>query len=234
MPTIISIDTSSDTASVAVLHHGNVRTVSHDGFSTHSLSVLPMLESLLDAEKLTVQDCDAIAFGCGPGSFTGLRTACGIVQGMAFGLGLPVIPITTLEAMAESCRQKTGSLHVVPLLDARMHEIYWAEYVYENNRWQTVIEPQLSPIPDIRPKKEGGVFCGNGLTAYPEELKGLLSESKQVPGIFPDAASIATLAAIRFSEGKTVPVEQVQLLYLRNKVALKTAERMALKEKEHA
>lgn len=234
MPTIISIDTSSDIASVAVLHNGNLRADSREGFSSHSLSVLPMLQSLLEAEKLTVQDCDALAFGCGPGSFTGLRTACGIVQGMAFGLDLPVIPVTTLEAMAESCRQKTGSQHVVPLLDARMHEIYWAEYAYENGTWRAIIEPQLSPIADIHLKEEGGVFCGNGLKAYPDELKDIVSGSSQFPGIFPDAASIATLAASRFRQGKTVPVEQVQLLYLRNKVALKTAERMALKEKAHA
>ena len=98
MPTIISIDTSSDIASVAVLHQGNIRADSREGFSSHSLSVLPMLQSLLEAEKLTMQDCDAVAFGCGPGSFTGLRTACGVVQGMAFGLDLPVIPILLISA----------------------------------------------------------------------------------------------------------------------------------------
>lgn len=234
MPTIISIDTSSDIASVAVLHNGNIRTASHEGFSTHSMSVLPMLASLLEVEKLTLQDCDAIAFGCGPGSFTGLRTACGVVQGIAFGLRLPVIPITTLEAMAESCRQKAGSTHILPLLDARMHEIYWAEYVYENDGWQTVVEPQLSAISDIHPKKDGSIFCGNGLTAYPEDLKNIVAGSKQMPDIFPDAASIASLAAVRFSQGDIIPVEQVQPLYLRNKVALKTVERLALKEQNHA
>ncbi len=231
MPTIISIDTSSDIASVAVLHKDNIRTLSREGFSAHSLAVLPMLESLLKTEKLTMQDCDAIAFGSGPGSFTGLRTACGIVQGMAFGLGLPVIPVTTLEAMAETCRQKTGSLHVLPLLDARMHEIYWAEYVYRNGEWQIVTEPKLSSIPKIQPKGSDVVFCGNGLVVYPDELKTIIAGHEQFPAIFPDAGSIAILASVRFKQGKTVPFENAQPLYLRNKVALKTTERMALKEK---
>ncbi len=233
MPTIISLDTSSDIASVALLHQGRIHTVSHEGFSTHSMTVLPMLQSLLEAEKLVLADCDAIAFGCGPGSFTGLRTACGVVQGMAFGLDMPVIPITTLEAMAESCRRKTGSAHVLPLLDARMHEVYWAEYAYQDDNWQTVTEPQLSPVSAITPKNPTVTYCGNGLTAYPDDLGSLIANARQVPDIFPDAESIAVLAAALFKQGRTVPVEKVQPLYLRNKVALKTAERLALKEHGH-
>ncbi|MBR7069534.1 MAG: tRNA (adenosine(37)-N6)-threonylcarbamoyltransferase complex dimerization subunit type 1 TsaB [Oxalobacter sp.] len=234
MPTIISIDTSSDTASVALLHRGQLHSALHEGFSTHSMTVLPMLQSLLEAEGLALADCDAIAFGCGPGSFTGLRTACGIVQGMAFGLDLPVIPVTTLEAMAESCRRKTGAGHVLPLLDARMHEVYWAEYAYQDGKWQAVTEPQLSAVSEIHPKHADVTFCGNGLTAYPDGLETVVGDSPQVPDVFPDAESVAVLAEGLFKQGKTVPVEKVEPLYLRNKVALKTVERMALKEKEHA
>ena len=228
MPNIISIETSSDIASVALLHGGKVHTDSRDGFSTHSMTVLPMLQSLLTAEGLTLKDCDAIAFGCGPGSFTGLRTACGIVQGIAFSSGLPVIPVTTLEAMAESCRCQTGATEVLPVLDARMHEVYWGQYHYENGTWQAVTEPQLSAVSDIHPKGDV-TFCGNALTAYAEDFAPVVTGFKQEPGIFPEAASIAILAETRFKAGNTVPVEAVQPLYLRNKVALKTAERMALR-----
>ena len=98
--TIIAIDTSSDVASVALLRGEKLRSLSSEGFSTHSLSSLPMLQQLLKEEEIEIKDVDAIAFGCGPGSFTGLRTACGIAQGLSFGASIPVVAVVTLEAMA--------------------------------------------------------------------------------------------------------------------------------------
>ena len=100
MLTIIALDTSSDVASVALLRGEKLQTLSSEGFSTQSLSTLPMLQQLMTDAGIGIRDVDAIAFGCGPGSFTGLRTACGIAQGLSFGASLPVIPVVTLEAMA--------------------------------------------------------------------------------------------------------------------------------------
>lgn len=230
MLTIIAIDTSSDVASVALLHGEKLRSLSSEGFSTHSLSTLPMLQQLLKEEGIEIKDVDAITFGCGPGSFTGLRTACGIAQGLSFGASVPVIPVVTLEAMAEACRRKYGADKVLALLDARMHEVYWGEYRYENGRWTTVVEPSLSAAADVVPIGNP-VFCGNGLTAYADDLKTVDGESSQYPDIIPHAEAIAVLGKERFLHGETIRAADIEPLYLRNKVALKTAERLALKEK---
>lgn len=230
MLTIIALDTSSDVASVALLRGEKLQTLSSEGFSTHSLSTLPMLQQLMTDAGIGIRDVDAIAFGCGPGSFTGLRTACGIAQGLSFGASLPVIPVVTLEAMAESCRRKYGTDNVVALLDARMHEVYWAQYRYENGRWNTVVKPSLSAAADVSP--EGNpAFCGNGLTAYGEGLELVVQENPQYPDIIPHAEAIAILGKERFACGETIGSADIQPLYLRNKVALKTSERLALKEK---
>ena len=94
-------------------------------------SVLPMIQELLAEAGITLKDCDAIAFGAGPGSFTGVRTACGISQGLAFGANLPVVPVVTLDAMALACRQQHGAERVLTVLDARMDEVYWAQYEFD-------------------------------------------------------------------------------------------------------
>lgn len=230
MLTIIAIDTSSDVASVALLRGEKLCALSSEGFSTHSLSTLPMLQQLMKDEGIDIKDVDAIAFGCGPGSFTGLRTACGIAQGLSFGASIPVIPVVTLEAMAESCRQKYGTENVLALLDARMQEVYWAQYRYENGRWQTLVEPSLNAAADIVPQGTP-VFCGNGLTAYAKELKAIVKDGQQYPDIIPHAEMMALLGGERFAQGETIRSADIEPLYLRNKVALKTAERMAMKEK---
>lgn len=230
MSTIIAIDTSSDIASVALMRGETVRSASSEGFSTHSLTALPMLQELLKKEGLAISDCDAVAFGCGPGSFTGIRTACGIVQGLSFGMAMPVVPVVTLEAMAETCRFQTGANDVLALLDARMHEVYWAQYRHENGKWTTVTGPRLTAASGVAP--EGNpVFCGNGLAAYAGELEAVAGKTRQYPAIYPHAEAVARLAKARFARGETISASQIQPLYLRNKVALKTAERLALKEK---
>ncbi len=230
MSIFIAFDTSSDIASVALMRDGVIRLASSQGFATHSRTVLPMLESLLNEEGITVADCDAIAFGCGPGSFTGLRTACGIAQGLSFATSVPVVPVVTLEAMAESCRLQTGETDVLALLDARMHEVYWGEYRYENGGWQVLKGPCLSSASDVTPQGQPA-FCGNGLTAYTDELAAVVSSSRQYPAVMPDAEAVVRLGALRFKRGEAVTAADVEPVYLRNKVALKTAERLALKEK---
>ena len=230
MSTIIAIDTSSDIASVALMCGETIHSASSEGFSNHSLTVLPMLQELLKKEGLTVAGCDAIAFGCGPGSFTGLRTACGITQGLSFATSLPVIPIVTLEAMAQTCHEQTGATDILCLLDARMHEVYWAQYRLENGQWKAVTVPSLTAASGITPEGKP-VFCGNGLSAYTGELIPIAGELPQYPDIYPHAEAIARLGKTRLGRGETASAREIQPLYLRNKVALKTAERLALKEK---
>lgn len=225
MPTILAIETSSELASAALMHRDQLFTREAAGVHTHSQTILPMVQSLLAQAGLTPAQCDAIAFGAGPGSFTGVRTACGIAQGLAFGLDLPVLPIVTLQAMAQSCHETTGACDVLCVLDARMGEVYWAQYRFADG-WQTVIEPTLSAPAGVQP--QGGVrACGNGLAAYASGFEGQTFLSEVLTDCMPHAAQVARLARTAFALGLGVAARDAQPIYLRNKVALTTDERLA-------
>jgi len=231
MSTILAIETSSELASCALLAGDQVLARSSAGVRTHSQSVLPMVQELLREAGIALKDCDAIAFGAGPGSFTGVRTACGVAQGLAFGAGLPVLPLVTLAAMAESCRVRTGSTQVLAVLDARMGEVYWAQYRYDAARgaWSEVSAPALSAPQDLAPvPAEGLAACGNGFSAYPEAFAGKDFASGALDDILPHARELAVLGASALAAGQALPAAQAQPLYLRNKVAYTSAERQAI------
>ena len=223
MSTILAIDTSAELASTALLLGGRVIARESSGVHTHSQSILPLVQSVLKEGGIALSQCDAIAFGCGPGSFTGLRTACGIAQGLAFGANLPVVPIVTLLAMAEACRQSSEATDVLAVLDARMGEVYWAQYRYADG-WQVVIEPTLSAAAAVTPVGKV-TACGNGLSAYASvfEAAGLMTGA--LPHIAPHAIQMAQLACDAVAKKHVLPACEAQPLYLRNKVALTTAER---------
>lgn len=224
LPTLAAIDTSTELASVAVLHLGELFTQQSSGAATHSATVLPMLQRALGDAGIDLADCDAFAYGCGPGSFTGVRTACGLVQGLAFGAQRKVVPIVTLLAMAEASRMAGAGDELIAVMDARMGEVYWARYRYDGE-WRTITEPTLSRAEQVALAAEVSV-CGNGVMAYPEAFAALPDEQRY-PEILPHAASIARLALIALANGEGVDARDAQPLYLRNKVALTTAERLA-------
>lgn len=231
MPTILAIETSSELASCALLRGATVLSRVSSGVRTHSQSVLPMIQELLAEAGIALRDCDAIAFGSGPGSFTGVRTACGVAQGLAFGAGLPVVPVVTLDAMALACHQQHGAQDVLTVLDARMGEVYWAQYRFGADAGpQTVLVPVLSAPADVQPQGSPQA-CGNGLSAYAEiyattPLAGLMAQGHAA--IMPHAEQIARLAALAFAAGQTVVAADAQPLYLRNKIAYTQAERAAM------
>jgi tRNA threonylcarbamoyladenosine biosynthesis protein TsaB len=174
----------------------------------HSELALPMLESLLGKNKL-----DAVAFGAGPGAFTGLRIACGLAQGLAFGRGLPVVGVSTLEALA----QESGAPRVVACIDARMREVYYAALEKRAGRWHEVIAPQcVAPAAAPKPPGEDWLGAGNGFEIY-AELKGRVSIVK--PAIHPTAVAVAQLAAPKLAAGEGVDAAQAAPVYLRDKVA---------------
>ncbi|MDY7578649.1 tRNA (adenosine(37)-N6)-threonylcarbamoyltransferase complex dimerization subunit type 1 TsaB [Herbaspirillum sp. RTI4] len=229
MPVILSIETSADLASAALLRDGHLASLQTAGVHTHSDTILPMVQTLLAQAGVKLADCAAIAFGVGPGSFTGVRTACGIVQGLAFGADLPVVPVVTLLAMAQACHERCGAEEVVAVMDARMGEVYWAQYRYQpqEQRWEAVIEPVLSSPALVVPVGVP-VACGNGLAAYAGLFAGMASiAAAGHPDIMPHAEQIARLGAIEVAQGRSVALDLAQPFYLRNKVALTTAERMA-------
>ena len=225
MPTILAIETSSELASAALLCGDQVLTREAPGVQTHSQTILPMVQSLLAEACITLAQCDAIAFGAGPGSFTGVRTACGIVQGLAFGADLPVLPIVTLKAMAQACHAATGASDVLCMLDARMGEVYWAQYRLAGE-WETVTEPALSAPAGGVPQGPVTV-CGNGLPAYASLFDAPAFAHDAMPDCMPHAAQVAQLARIDLRLGLAVAARDAQPIYLRNKVALTTSERLA-------
>jgi tRNA threonylcarbamoyladenosine biosynthesis protein TsaB len=237
MPIILAIETSSELASCALLNSADgadtpgltrVLTREASGVRTHSQSVLPMVQALLRDAGIALADCDAIAFGAGPGSFTGVRTACGVAQGLAFGARKPVLPLVTLEAMAEACRARTGATDVLAVLDARMGEVYWAQYRW-TGAWQVVREPALCAPGDVAPETvEGLAACGNGFAAYPEAFANAPFAAGAHGDILPHAREFAVLGVAALAAGRAVPADEAQPLYLRNKVAYTSAERQAI------
>ncbi|MGJ7915426.1 tRNA (adenosine(37)-N6)-threonylcarbamoyltransferase complex dimerization subunit type 1 TsaB [Massilia sp. LXY-6] len=237
MPTILAIETSSELASCALFNSAGATSAASstifaresEGVRTHSQSVLPMVQELLREAGIRLADCDAIAFGAGPGSFTGVRTACGVAQGLAFGAGLPVLPMVTLEAMAEACRARTGATEVLAVLDARMGEVYWAQYRYAAGSWLEVSAPALCAPQDVAPLPADGLAaCGNGFAAYPDAFAGKDFATNVLGDVLPHARELALLGAVALAAGLAVPADQAQPIYLRNKVAYTSAERQAI------
>ncbi len=225
MPIILAIETSAELASAALLHGERLFSREASGVMNHSQTILPMVQALLAEAGLTLNQCSAIGFGIGPGSFTGVRTACGIAQGLAFGADLPVVPVITLQAMAEACREQSGAANVLAVMDARMGEVYWAQYRYRDG-WQEIIGPTLSAPGDVLP--EGRVqACGNGFSAYADAFAAAPFASSALAHMVPHAAQVARLASRTFAQGGACPAADAQPLYLRNNVALTIVERLA-------
>ncbi len=186
--------------------------------------LIPMVDALLNEAGLRLSDMDGIAFGAGPGSFTGVRIACSAAQGLALGAGKPVVGVCTLQALAEA----SGHDKVIAVLDARMAEVYHAIYEIRNGEWATVCEPSLC-LPLQAPAVEGSHWygAGSGFIAHGGQLNAryggnLAGVDEQA---VPQAAAIARLAAPMFVSGLGVDAANAMPLYLRNKVALKTSER---------
>ena len=189
----------------------------------HSELIVPMIEDLLRAAQMELAQLDGIAFGAGPGSFTGLRIACGVAQGLAFGTGLPVLPIGTLAALA----LESGASRVMTCLDARMGEIYHAVYRREQQQWIEVSPPGVGPVATAPLLEGGGWFgSGNGFAVYGDALASRYGAQLEgvAPGLYPHARSIARLAMPVLSAGGGLPAEQATPLYVRNRVALKMHE----------
>jgi tRNA threonylcarbamoyladenosine biosynthesis protein TsaB len=220
---ILAFDTSTEYCSIALLLDNELLSREVLAGQRHSELILPMLQRALEETGMTLAQMDGIAFGAGPGSFTGLRIACGVAQGLAFGANLPVMGICTLEALA----QEAGNGNVIAALDARMGEIYHAAYTKVDG-WQSVSEPALC-LPQHAPLLPGGdwIGCGSGFSVYEEALRTRYNGcvSHIVSGLRPHARAIAQLAVPRFEKGSGLDPAAAAPLYIRNKVALKEKER---------
>ncbi|MDD2699974.1 MAG: tRNA (adenosine(37)-N6)-threonylcarbamoyltransferase complex dimerization subunit type 1 TsaB [Sideroxydans sp.] len=222
---ILAIETSTEYCSVALWQDGVLSERSEKVGQKHSEVLMAMVDDVLKAAGTTIRQVEGIAFGKGPGSFTGVRIACGVAQGLAFGVDVNVVGVCTLHALAEAA----GRDKVIAALDARMGEIYLAAYQKEGGVWRTVIEPCLCK-PDAASALAGaGWFgCGSGFAVsevlqqrYAAQLDGMDAQA------VPQAAAVARLAAVEFEQGNALDAALALPLYLRDKVALTTRERAA-------
>jgi tRNA threonylcarbamoyladenosine biosynthesis protein TsaB len=214
---LLALETATHRLSVALWLDGRVverAAVLPNGSSEW---LLPNVHALLAEAGVTLRQLDGIAFGAGPGSFTGLRLAAGCAQGLAYGLDLPVLGIGTLAALA----QAAGETRVFACLDARMNEVYVAAY---DNGVEVSAPIVCPPAQVVAPDGEGWVGCGDGFASYPT----LLPEFVRVRAdLRPTADAVARLAAVRFARGEGVTAAEALPLYVRDKVALTTSERLA-------
>lgn len=226
MAAILALDTSTEACSCALNIDGTI--VEQYAFipRQHAASLLPMVRDLLHQGGLTLKGLDAVAFGRGPGSFTGLRIAAGVTQGIAFAADLPVIPVSTLAAMALDVHRKHGATHILSCLDARIDEVYWAQCRVADGAVELVPQEYLCKPEAMAMAASDGdagwqrmTAAGSGL-AYVDRFGQELRESiaARYPDILPRASSIAELAARQYAAGATIPAEQAAPLYLRDKV----------------
>lgn len=227
---ILALDTSTEWCSVAVGDGASWHARDEHAGQSHSERLLPMVAGALADAGWALTDLDGIAFGAGPGSFTGLRIGCGVAQGLAFGGDVPVVPVPTLVALAQEALHAHAWRHVVACLDARMREVYVASYARDGEEWAEATSPAvLSPtdVPDALASREGVWFgAGNGFRAY-ATLGSALRLAATDAGIRPAARAIAELALPRLARGEAVAAADALPLYVRHRVALTTAEQRA-------
>lgn len=221
---LVALETSTEYCSLAILRGGQSFESRFHAGQRHSELALPALRGLLQQAELDLQDIDGVAYGSGPGSFTGLRIACGIAQGLALARNLPTAGIGTLLALAEEC----GADKVIACLDARMGEVYHAVYCRSGGIWSEMHAPALYK-PEGVPRVEGRdwVGCGSGFRAHGAALAHCYAGavSRTEPGAVPNAAAMLRLARPVFAAGQGVDAAAALPLYVRDKVALKASER---------
>lgn len=225
---LLAFDTSTDVISIAVQHGDAVLLHQGPGGPQASASLIPAVRSLLAQAGLSFDTLDALVFSRGPGSFTGLRTACAVAQGLAFGArggqGIPVLPVDTLLAVAEEARAEHGCTQVVAVLDARMDEVYHAqcEWLAAEGRWRTDADFGLGAPETVQPPP-GWTVAGNARAPYGERL----APAAPHVAALPTAGALLRLAPALLAAGGAVSASDALPRYIRDKVAKTTAERAA-------
>ncbi|WP_034933254.1 tRNA (adenosine(37)-N6)-threonylcarbamoyltransferase complex dimerization subunit type 1 TsaB [Erwinia mallotivora] len=226
-PQILAIDTATEACSVALLMNDQIKAQFELCAREHTQRILPMVQQILTEGQTTLARLDALAFGRGPGSFTGVRIAIGIAQGLALGAGLPMVGVSTLKTMAQRAWRLHGATRVLAATDARMGEVYWAEYQRdEQGNWQgeeteAVLKPEAATQRMLQLTGEW-MQVGTGWDAYPSLVAishGLHLQGSDV--FLPSAEDMLPLARAALAAGNTVAPEDAEPTYLRNEVTWK-------------
>jgi tRNA threonylcarbamoyladenosine biosynthesis protein TsaB len=222
--TLLAIETSTPACSAALSVDGEVIERYALAPRQHATLMLPMIESLLLEAGLTVRQLDAIAFGRGPGSFTGVRIAASMVQGIAFAADLPVVPVSTLAALALGGMRESSLPRMMAAMDARKSEIYWGCYTQTGGNVIALQGSECVCTPDAVPEcaQQDWVGVGSGWSAYGEPLMQCLGERvvRLLPDLEPRAADVARLAIHEFNQGVSLSADEAVPVYLRNNVAV--------------
>lgn len=225
---LLAIDTATDACSAALYLDGAVLERFELAPREHTRLIMPMLDELMAEAGLAVTQLDALAFGRGPGSFTGVRIATGVIQGIAFAADLPVVPVSTLAAMAQQCFTDTAHYWAFAAMDARMGEIYWGVYFKDEEGYAALWgDEAVAWVEDVAFPEVLGMGIGSGWRAYETELSEHLQGRVAVydGDYLPRAAYIARLGEVGFGRNQAVPAELALPVYLRDKVAKKESER---------
>lgn len=217
---ILAVETSSIFCSVGLLIDEHISTLDRKLPMEQAQHILPMIDELLILNKIDLKQLDALAFGCGPGSFTGIRIATSVIQGLGFALNLPIIPISSLAALAQSAYQDLGWKKLLVNIDARMHEVYWGAYTVENG-FVSLVDKEIviKPAELTFPNSSEWYGVGDGWNVYRNQIKyhPLAIDNNR----FPSALGVLELAKLKYKQKEWVSAIEALPIYLRDNVAKK-------------
>ena len=230
--TLLALDTATEACSVALLRGGEKTHLAQFAQREHTKHILPMVDEILAQAGITLHQVNALVFGRGPGSFTGVRIGAGIAQGLAFGADLPVIPVSNLAAMAQAAYVQYQAENVLTAIDARMNEVYFAQWQAQKVRsdfgefldWQPMIAEQVCSPSNVieqvaQQHHENAVLVGTGWAAYPELKETNLGKVTAIT--LPSALYMLDLALPKWFAGETISPLEIEPIYLRNEVTWK-------------
>ncbi len=224
---LLAIETAAEACSAALFIDGDISLRYVVQPRKHSELIMPMLDGLLDEAGIKPTQLDGLAFGCGPGSFTGVRIAAGVAQGVALGAGLPVVRVSTLAALAQVHYRQSGYTKVLPAFDARMQEVYWGCYQLQDSGLMDAVFPDEIAAADkvTKPVGAGWRGVGSGWETYRDELSGRVADGLEsvTTDLHCSAHDVALLGVYGLEQGDAVPAEDALPQYLRDDVAKKPA-----------
>lgn len=214
----LAIDTSTEICSVALLKNKSAFVLEEKTPQSHGQVILSLVKKAIEEANIQPADIQVIAFGRGPGAFTGLRIGIGVVQGLAYGLNRPVVPVSTLQALAQTAFLKTGENFILVALNAQMREVYYSAFsVTQGIAMPIVNECVLKPEQILVPTtSKEWLAVGSGFDRYKETLKRHSVKIQHVSGIYPSALAVAKLGALAYDRGETVSAEKALPVYLRS------------------
>ncbi len=220
---ILAFDTATEACSVALLNDDKISECYEEIPRGHAQHILAMCQHVLDEQNCQAQDIDTIAYGAGPGSFTGLRIASSVAQGFAVALNLPVIAISSLQALAQAAYEQTQNASVLAAIDARMEEVYFSYYEFNTDKqcMQEVIvdqlcAPELAPLPDSEAKQYCAAGSGWHIATLQQRFRNCISQT--IPDCYPRASSMLKIAEQKYTDGDYLTVDKIHSMYLRDKV----------------